>query len=147
MESLTGVVEVARPEAVGAGGVPTEVAAKATRRPYTAEYKRRVLQEADACVNRGDIGALLRREGLYSSLLSTWREQRRHGVLKGLAPKTRGRKAAPVNPLQARLDQVTREKRGVEKKLAKVYAMLEVQKKASEILGISLKTLEPDEAD
>lgn len=147
METLTGAVEVARPEGVGVAEGPTEVAAKATRRPYTAEYKRRVLQEADAGVHRGDIGALLRREGLYSSLLSTWREQRRHGVLKGLTPKTRGRKAAPVNPLQARLDQVEREKRGVEKKLAKVYAMLEVQKKASEMLGLSLKTLEPDEAD
>ena len=145
METLT--VAVARPEGVGVEGVPTEVVARVTRRPYTAEYKRRVLQEADACGQRGEIGALLRREGLYSSLLSTWREQRRHGALKGLAPKKRGRKATPVNPLQAELDQVTREKRGLEKKLARVYAMLEVQKKASEMLGISLKTLEPDEAD
>lgn len=125
----------------------SEVRERAKWRRYTSEYKLRILREADACTNRGEVGALLRREGLYSSLLSIWRSQRNAGAMAGLAPKKRGRKAAPINPLQAKLDQVEREKRVLEKKLAKVYVMLDIQKKASELLGIPLNTPEIDEKD
>src|SRR2546428_9636765 len=76
-----------------------EVRERAARRRFTAEYKLQVLREADQCAGVGEVGALLRREGLYSSHLTTWRRQREHGALAGLAPKKRGRPAAPVSPL------------------------------------------------
>ena len=79
-----------------------EVPEKAQRRHYTAEYKLRVLEEADRCREPGEVGALLRREGLYSSLLSTWRRQRDEGSLSALEPRKRGRKAKPKNPLTNR---------------------------------------------
>ena len=72
-----------------------EVPAKATRRRFTAEYKLRIVTEADACKRPGELGALLRREGLYSSHVSSWRKQREAGSLKGLTPKPRGRKPKP----------------------------------------------------
>src|SRR3972149_2970137 len=75
-----------------------EVLAKASRRRFTAEYKRRILREADACTAPGAIGALLRREGLYSSNLTTWRAQRERGELAGLTPKKRGPTPKPKNP-------------------------------------------------
>src|SRR3970040_3066644 len=70
-----------------------EVVPKAERRRFSAEYKQRILQEAAACTQPGEVGALLRREGLYSSHLTTWRQQRHHGELHGLTPAQRGRKA------------------------------------------------------
>ena len=73
-----------------------QVAAKPRRRTYTAEYKRRILKEADACATPGAVGALLRREGLYSSHLAVWRQARRRGELAALAPKRRSRKPTPV---------------------------------------------------
>ena len=79
-----------------------EVVVKAQRRHFTAEYKRRILQEADACTQSGEIGALLRREGLYSSHLNTWRHQRARGELQGLTPAKRGRKADPQAAENAR---------------------------------------------
>ena len=84
-----------------------EVVVKAQRRRFTAEYKRRVLQEADACTQRGEVGALLRREGLYSSHLTTWRQQRQRGELQGLMPAKRGRKADPLAAENARLQRET----------------------------------------
>jgi len=136
------------PESTDAPKRPdTEVTERPKWRRYTTEYKLQILKEADACTNRGEVGALLRREGLYSSLLGVWRSQRNAGAMAGLAPKKRGRKAAPVNPLQAKLDQVEREKRVLEKKLARVYVLLDIQKKASELLGIPLNTPEIDEKD
>jgi transposase len=71
---------------------------KPKRRRYSAEYKVRILKEADACTKSGELGALLRREGLYSSLLSNWRSQRDSGALSGLEPKRRGRKAKSKDP-------------------------------------------------
>src|SRR5437667_9428221 len=76
----------------------TEVVAKARRRRFTATEKLRVLREADGCTRPGELGALLRREGLYSSHLSAWRGARQHGELAGLAPRARGPKAKPVDP-------------------------------------------------
>ena len=88
---------------------PTEVTSKAKRRRFTAEYKRKVLQEADACAESGQIGALLRREGLYSSHLVTWRHARERGELEGLAPKKRGPTGREANPLAKELVAKERE--------------------------------------
>ena len=82
-------------EPAAANSSDTEVVAKAQRRRFTAEYKRRIVREADRCTTAGAIGALLRRAGLYSSHLTTWRAARDRGELEGLAPKKRGPKAAP----------------------------------------------------
>jgi transposase len=103
------------------------------------------VREAETCTKPGDIGALLRREGLYSSLLSGWRrEVRAHGE-KGLAAKRRG--PAPAPKPSAREVQLEREKRRLEKKLAKAEAIIAFQKKVHELLGIPLKSHELDEDD
>src|SRR5437667_8999476 len=86
-----------------------QVAAKPQRRSFTAEYKRRILKEADACMAPGTIGTLLRREGLYSSLLVEWRRARRRGELAALAPKKRGRKPTPVDPRDRKLAELERQ--------------------------------------
>lgn len=139
----------ASPAAPGeAGGRPDpEVAEKATRRRFTAEYKLRVVREADAAAKPGDIGALLRREGLYSSHLITWRGQRDRGQLAGLAPKKRGKPPTPVNPLAKRVTELERDKRRLERQVARQALMLDVQKKVSELLGIPLAKLDDDGSD
>ena len=118
-----------------------EVPAKATRRRFSARYKLRVLEQADGCES-GEVGALLRREGLYWSNLQTWRRQREHGTLQALTPRKRGRKAKPVNPLDRQLRQVQAENRKLNRKLEKFEAMLDLQKKVSQLLGISLASSE-----
>lgn len=110
-----------------------EVIVKAERRHFTAEYKQRILQEADACSERGDIGALLRREGLYSSHLDTWRRQRTRGGLHGLTPAKRGRKADPQAAENARL---VRETVKLKAQLERAELIIEVQKKVSQLLGL-----------
>ena len=111
---------------------------KPVRRRFTAEYKLRILQEADQCTAPGQLGALLRREGLYSSLLSTWRQQRDQGTLAGLTPKRRGRKANPDAPLIAENQRLTRETQRLAAKLRQAETIIEIQKKLSEMLGIPL---------
>ncbi len=86
-----------------------QVAAKPKRRTYTAEYKRRILKEADACATPGAVGALLRREGLYSSHLVVWRRARGRGELAALAPKQRGRKPTPVDPRDRKIAELERQ--------------------------------------
>jgi transposase-like protein len=108
------------------------------RRRFTAEYKLRILHEADRCTASGQLGALLRREGLYSSLLSTWRQQRAEGTLAGLTPKRRGRKANPDAPLIAENERLKRETQRLAAKLRQAETIIEVQKKLSEMLGIPL---------
>ena len=117
-----------------------EVAERAARRRFTAEYKLRVLHEADACAGTGELGGLLRREGLYSSHLTTWRRQREQGTLAALSPKKRGRPATPGSPLARRVAELEREKARLEGRLKQAETIIEVQKKISEILGIPLKT-------
>jgi len=124
-----------------------EVPEKARRRRYTAEYKLRILQEADALREAGEIGALLRREGLYSSHLITWRRQRDEGALSGLKPKKRGRKAKEQNPLARRLAEIERENRRLKKRLEKAEIIIEFQKKVADVLGIPLKDEESDESE
>ena len=87
----------------------------------------------------GQVGELLRREGLYSSLLSTWRMQRDEGVLAGLTPKRRGRKAKPKNPLAEKMARIERENERLKTKLRQAELIIDVQKKVSEILNIPLK--------
>jgi transposase-like protein len=111
---------------------------KPVRRQFAAEYKRRILREVDGCTQPGQLGALLRREGLYSSHLATWRQQREEGTLAGLAPKRRGRKANPDAPLIAENLRLTRETQRLAAKLHQAETIIEIQKKLSEMLGIPL---------
>lgn len=123
----------------------TEVASKATRRRFTAEYKRAILAEADACKEFGALGALLRREGLWSSHLSVWRAQRMRGELMGLTPKKRGPKTRVKSPLDRRVDELERENAKLLKRAERAEALIEVQKKLSELWGVTLPTLEDTE--
>jgi transposase-like protein len=121
------------------------VTSKAKRRFFTAEYKRKVLQEADACTEPGQIGALLRREGLYSSHLTTWRAARESGELAGLEPKKRGPKAQEVNPLAKELADKEREIARLKAENAKLQIICDVQKKVSQLLGVTLPTIPDDD--
>lgn len=123
-----------------------EVPAKAQRRRFSAQYKKKILEEADACKGSpGGVGSLLRREGLYSSHLTTWRRQRDKGELDGLTPKKRGRKAKPANPLARKTKELEAENRRLKKQLEKAETIISFQKKLSEMLGISLNPKENDE--
>jgi transposase-like protein len=114
---------------------------KPVRRRFTAEYKLRILREADQCTESGQLGALLRRDGLYSSHLTAWRQQRNEGALAGLAPQRRGRKAAPDAPLVAENERLKRDNQRLTARLRQAETIIEVQKKLSEILGIPLPPL------
>jgi transposase-like protein len=113
-----------------------EVPENRPRRKFTAMYKIRILQQAETCSQPGELGALLRREGLYSSNLATWRRQRDQGLLKAMTPQKRGRKAKERNHLVAQVARLERENRRLEQKLKKAEIIIEAQKKISEILGI-----------
>ena len=115
-----------------------EVVAKATRRRFTAEYKRKILREADACTTPGAIGALLRREGLYSSNLTTWRGQRERGELAGLTPKKRGPAPQPQNPLAAKVAALERAVSREKARADRAEALVALQKKVAELLGTPL---------
>jgi transposase-like protein len=115
-----------------------EVAERAARRRFTAEYKLQVLRHAEACIRPGDLGALLRREGLYSSHLTTWRRQREQGSLAALSPKKRGRPAVPPSPLARRVAELERDNARLTQRLQQAEAIIAVQKKLSEALGIPL---------
>jgi transposase len=108
------------------------------RRRFTAEYKLRVLREVDGCTEPGQLGAVLRREGLYSSHLATWRKQRDEGTLAGLTPKRRGRKAMPGASLIAENERLRRENQRLAEKLRQAETIIEVQKKLSDVLGTAL---------
>jgi transposase-like protein len=117
---------------------PSEVSSKPRRRRFTAEYKLRILAAVDAARDSGGIGALLRREGLFSSHLAKWRAQREEGALAALTPRRRGPAATPTNPLARRVAELERENRNLQRRLAQSEAILEIQKKVSELLGIPL---------
>jgi transposase-like protein len=116
----------------------TEVVAKARRRRFTAAEKLRVLREADRCTKPGELSALLRREGLYSSHLSVWRAARKRGELAGLTPRPRGPQAKPVDPRDKKLVEQAREIARLQARLERAEGLIAVQKKVAQILGIPL---------
>ena len=121
-----------------AGVAPAiEVVAKATRRRFTVEYKRKIVREADACKTPGTVGALLRREGLYSSHLTTWRAARERGELAG-APKTRGPVRRVADPRDKRITELRRENTHWRKRAERAEALVELQKQIAALLGTPL---------
>jgi hypothetical protein len=124
-----------------------EVPAKKRRRNLTAAYKLKILQKIDKCTEPGQVGALLRREGLYSSNLTRWRKQRDQGLLKAMTPKKRGRKKVK-NPMTDEVARLQKENERLRKKLLQAEKIIEVQKKISEILGIeqNLEHIEEDDS-
>jgi transposase-like protein len=126
-------------------GVPDpEVVARPKRRRFTAEYKLRILREADACKQPGEIGALLRREGLYSSHLVQWRRQREQAAHTQLKSRKRGPKAKARDP---RLKQLERENARLQRRLKRMALLLDIQKKVGALMGIPLKNLDDVEND
>ena len=119
---------------------PTEVRPKAKRRTFSAEFKRRILAEADACSKPGEVGALLRREGLYSSHLTEWRACRERGELDALAPKKRGPVAAPVPDVRdCEVDDLKRQLAKTTIRAERAEALIEIQKKVAALLATPLE--------
>jgi transposase len=124
--------------AAGGRALPDpEVPAGPRRRVFGPEYRLRVLKEADACKAPGEVGALLRREGLYSSHLTLWRRQREAGALTGMKARKRGPKAKAVDP---RMKQLEKENARLQRRLKQAETIIEIQKKVAAILGIPLKS-------
>ena len=133
------------PPPAAPGRPDPEVVADAKRRTFTAEYKLRILAEADAAAaHPGAIGALQRREGLYSSHLVTWRRERREGMLKGLTPQRRGPKSKR-NPQEDEMQKLRRENQRLTEELRKAEIIIDVQKKVGTLLGWSLPKADPKE--
>jgi transposase len=124
-----------------------EVLERPIRRRFSAEYKLQILQQADACDESGQLGELLRREGLYSSHLSTWRLQREKGALDALTPKKRGRKPRQNDPLIEENRRLQRVNLRLVERLRQAEVIIDVQKKVAEILGIPLQSPEFGERD
>ena len=124
----------------------SEVSAKAKRRLFSGQYKQDILARADACREEGAIGALLRREGLYSSHLTTWRRQRDERTLQALSPKKRGRKST-LNPLAEENQQLRTENGRLARRLQQAELIIDVQKKVSTLLGIALPEIDPGESN
>jgi len=115
-----------------------EVRERAVRRRFTAEYKLRILKEAESCNEQGQLGSLLRREGLYSSNLTTWKRQMEKGPLEALSPRKRGPKVKSSHSLTRRIAELEQENKKLKNKLKQAETIIEVQKKISEILQIPL---------
>ena len=139
MEGARRATEVSSTDALAnaAANSDPEVLERPQRRRFTAKYKLQVLEQADACTEPGEIGALLRREGLYSSHLSSWRRLRESGALAGLTPHKRGRKADPAKQLIQRVAELEREIQCLRERLAQAETIIDVQKKVSSLLGIA----------
>ena len=140
----------AAPAKAGAGSASAsrpdpEVVAKAKRRTYTAEYKQRILEEAEvAAATRGGLGALLRREGLYSSLLTYWRRERAQGILEALTPQKRGPKSKR-DPLEEENQKLRRQNARLTEDLRKAHIIIDVQKKVAALLGNPIPEQDPEE--
>ena len=140
-----GTTERRRPTVVPAPAAANpELSDRPRRRTFTAKEKLRILQEADRATNPGEIGTLLRREGLYSSALTDWRRQREAGILDGLAPTRRGPKAVAPNPPAAELAKAQQEVAKLKLRLERAEAIIELQKKVAELLGMPLAPIEND---
>jgi len=121
-----------------------EVVEQAKRRRFTADYKQRILAEADQAKSSGGIGSLLRREGLYSSLLTTWRRERATGVRQALAPRKRGPKSKR-DPVAEENQQLRRQNQRLTEELRKAEIVIDVQKKVAALLGHPILTADPQE--
>jgi transposase-like protein len=117
--------------------------AQAKRRRFTAEYKQSILAQADQAKGAGCVGALLRREGLYSSLLTTWRRERDAGVLQALAPQKRGPKSKR-DPVAEEIQQLRRETQRLTEALRKAEIVIDIQKKVAALLGLPILPVEPE---
>jgi len=115
-----------------------EVAATAKRRQFSSSEKRRILVAADRCNEAGEIGALLRREGIYSSQLATWRKQRVAAERALLEPQKRGRKADPTIAEARRVAELSRENERLRRKLATAHTIIDVQKKLCNLFGLPM---------
>jgi len=122
-----------------------EVLETPRRRRFTADYKLRIVEEADRCTEPGQVGSLLRREGLYSSQLSTWRKQVQSGSLGALTPRKRGRKSKSTEPLSQENQQLRHEVERLQAELKKAHTIIDVQKKLSEMLGLPSPKLDANE--
>lgn len=120
----------------------TEVVAKAKRKRFTAAEKLRILREVEACRGSGEIGALMRREGIYSSYLTTWRKQRELGELDGLSPHKRGPKP---NPMAIELAKLRREHERLQERMRRAELIIDVQKKVARMLGETIETPDLDD--
>jgi transposase-like protein len=116
-------------------GTDSEVVARAQRRNFSPAEKRRILEQADRCTKPGDVGALMRREGIYSSSLSTWRRQRDAADTAALAPQKRGPKVDPHRTETLRIAALTRERDSLKSRLDKALLVIDVQKKLAALLG------------
>jgi transposase len=115
-----------------------EVTEKAKRRQYSTAYKLKILHEADCCTKPGELGAMLRREGLYSSHLAAWRKARAKGERKGLEAKQRGPRAMAADPSAQKLAEQEREMARWKARAERAEALVEIQKKVAALLGIDL---------
>ncbi len=120
-----------------------EISDRPRRRTFTATQKLHILKEADQAAGSGEIGAILRRHGLYSSALCEWRRQREAGTLGALSPVKRGPKPAETNPLSAKLSVAQRENAQLRRRLDRAEAIIELQKKLADLLGLELPPIPP----
>jgi transposase len=142
MEGARRATGISSTAALRGSGVKTvvpnpEVPEKASRRNYTAEYKRRILREAEVCKEHGQVGALLRREGLYYSNLTAWRRQAERGTLDALSSKKRGPKARKPDPSARRITEQEKEIQKLRAKLRKAELIIDAQKKIAEIFQLT----------
>ena len=154
--SALGVVERSsdeRSEAERSGAAPKagrnslpdpEVRPRATRRRFTAQYKLKILAEVDAATGSGAVGALLRREALYSSMLTNWRKERDAAIEQGLSPRTRGPKPQ-LDPSAKEVQQLRRDNERLTERLRKAEIIIDVQKKVASLLGRTLATPDPED--
>ena len=141
----SGTTAEAGAAAASASRPDPEIVAKPKRRTYTAEYKQRILEEAEvAAATRGGLGALLRREGLYSSLLTYWRRERANGILEALTPQKRGPKSKR-NPMEEENQKLRRQNARLTEDLRKAHIIIDVQKKVAALLGHPIPEQDPEE--
>ena len=144
-ELLSGARRATDESSAGAAPPDSEVAAVAKRRRFSSAEKRRILAQADRSTERGELGALLRRERIFSSMLASWRKQRDQAEQAALAPKKRGRKPDAAVAERRRVAPVNREVVRLRAELARAHAIIDVQKKLGTVLG--LPTAEESELD
>jgi transposase-like protein len=137
-EQESRIMESMKSSTSGSGSSKTEVLERPRRRSFSAEYKLRIVEAASACNGPGEVGALLRREGLYSSHLTEWRKAQRSGHLLGLAPKRRGPAPKRRSEADARIAALEAEVQQWKRRAERAEGLVEVQKKVAELLGREL---------